>query len=87
MFLLYYISGKSEFDELLSESLQTNPATPAHKVILIPINVFLTNDFCLHDLSELLWKGPMVAEQAGMSRFIFNLIQSLHGEDRKAEIT
>lgn len=48
-FFLYYISSKSGFDELFSESLQTNPAIPVHKVILIPINVFLTNDFSLHD--------------------------------------
>lgn len=48
MFFLDYISSKSGYDELFSESLQTNPAIPVHKVILIPINVFLTNDF-LHD--------------------------------------
>lgn len=49
MWFLYYISNKSGFDEIFSESLQTNPAIPVHKVILIPINVFLTNDFSLHD--------------------------------------
>jgi hypothetical protein len=46
------MSSKSGFDELFSESLQANTATPAHKETLIPINVFLTNDFCLHDLSN-----------------------------------
>jgi hypothetical protein len=33
---LYSISSKSGFEELFSKSWQTRPATPAHKVILIP---------------------------------------------------
>lgn len=49
VFLLYYISSKSGFDELFSKSWQIHPAIFAHKTILIPINVFLANDFCLLD--------------------------------------
>lgn len=52
VFLLYYISCKSGFDDLFSKNWQTNPAISVHdKTILIPMSMFLTNNFCLCDLS------------------------------------